>query len=101
MLQKQKAFRAYPKKMYLCRLKLRIMITKKYWKFVVFLFVAALTLTFCSCQSSQNTVHKASKYQKTRTRHTPKWNSTTSQSTTYYIKKHSTRKSHNSKKIKR
>lgn len=74
---------------------------KKYLKFVVFLFCAAMMLMFGSCQSSQNTVHKASKYQKTRTRHTPKWNSTTSQSTTYYIKKNSTRKSHDSKKIKR
>jgi len=74
---------------------------KKYWKFVVFLFCAVLIFTFGACQSSRNQVHKPSKYQKTRTRHTPKWNATTSQSTTYYIKKNSTRKSHDSKKIKR
>ena len=84
------------------RLNFEKMITKKrYWKFVVFLFCATLMLALGSCQSSHNTVHKASKYQKTRTRHTPKWNATTSQSTTYYIKKHSTRKSHDSKRIKR
>ena len=81
---------------------MRIMITKKkYWKYVVFLFCALLTLTFVSCQSSRNQVHKSSRYQKVRTRHTPKWNATTSQTTTYYIKKNSTRKSHDSKKIKR
>ena len=77
------------------------MTKKKYWKFVVFLFCAVMTLAFGSCQSSRNQVHKSTKYQKTRTRYNPKWNSSSSQSSTYYIKKHSTRKSHDSKKIKR
>ena len=88
--------------MYLCGLNLKIVITnKKYWKPVVFLFCVALTLTLGSCQSSRNQVHKSSSYQKVRTRHQPHWNATTSQSTTYYIKKNSTRKGHDGKRIKR
>jgi len=77
------------------------MITKKYRKLVVFLFCAALMLVFGSCQSSRNQVHRSSNYQKVHVRYQPHWNATTSQSTTYYIKKNSTRKSHDSKKIKR
>lgn len=38
--------------------------------------------------------HKAA-YNKKRTRHQPKWNATTSQTTTYYIKKNNARKRHN------
>jgi hypothetical protein len=74
---------------------------KKYLRYIVLLFCVALMVTFVSCQSSKNQVHKPSKYQKVRTKHQPHWNATTSQSTTYYIKKNSTRKSHDSKKIKR
>lgn len=74
---------------------------KKYYKFIVFLFFAVVVILFGSCQSTSNTTHKPSKYQKVRTRHQPHWNATTSQSTTYYIKKNSSRKSHDGKKIKR
>lgn len=56
---------------------------------------------FGACQTTRNQTHRATRYQKVRTRHTPKWNATTSQSTTYYIKKHSFRKSHDIKRIKR
>lgn len=74
---------------------------KRGLKYIAFLLLSILTVTFVSCQSSRNQVHKPSRYQKTRTRHTPKWNATTSQRTTYYIKKNSTRKSHDSKRKKR
>lgn len=78
------------------------MITKKrYYRFIVLLFCAVIALAFGSCQSSKNTAYKPAKYQKVRTRHQPHWNATTSQSTTYYIKKNSSRKGHDSKKIKR
>ena len=74
---------------------------KKYIRYIVLLFCVALAVTFVSCQTSKNQTHKSGKYQKVRTRHTPHWNSSTTQSTTYYIKKNSTRKSHDSKKVKR
>lgn len=78
------------------------MITKRrYYRFIVLLFCAVIVLVFGSCQSSKKTAYKPAKYQRVRTKHQPHWNATTSQSTTYYIKKHSTRKSHDSKKIKR
>lgn len=70
-------------------------------KYIVFLFCASVLLSLSSCQSSRNQTHKSTKYSKVRTRHQPHWNATTSQNTTYYIKKHSTRKSHDKKKIKR
>ena len=53
-----------------------------------------------SCQTSRNQTHKSSRYQTSRTRHTPNWNASTSQRTTYYIKKNSTRKNHGRKTIK-
>ena len=42
---------------------------KKYYKFIVFLFFAVVVILFGSCQSTSNTTHKPSKYQKVRTRH--------------------------------
>lgn len=73
---------------------------RRYWKYVVFLFCAVLMFGMGACQTAKNQPRKSSKYQRVRTRHTPKWNATTSQTTTYYIKKHSTRKSHDGKKLK-
>jgi hypothetical protein len=73
----------------------------KYFRYIVLLFCVTLAVTFVSCQSSRNQTHRSSKYHKVRTKHQPHWNATTSQSTTYYIKKNSTRKSHDSKKVKR
>lgn len=74
---------------------------KKYFRYIVLLFCVALTVLFVSCQTSKNQTHKPNNYHKVRTKHQPHWNATTSQSTTYYIKKNSTRKSHDSKKVKR
>ena len=73
----------------------------KYLKYVVFLFCSVLLLVLGSCETSRTQTHSATQYQRVRTRHQPHWNATTSQSTTYYIKKHSTRKSHDSEKRKR
>lgn len=88
--------------MYFCNFNFEKMNSKKkYFRYIVLLLCVALTGLFVSCQTSKNQTHKSSKYQKTRTRHTPKWNSTTSQNTTYYIKKHSTRKGHDIKRVKR
>lgn len=74
---------------------------RKYIRYFVLLFCTVLTFSLVSCKSSSTTSHKPSKYNKVRTKHQPHWNATTSQNTTYYIKKHSTRKSHDSKRIKR
>lgn len=72
----------------------------RYLKSVVLFLCTMLVLSLCACNSSRNHVHKSTRYQKVRTNHTPKRNATTSQNTTYYIKKHSTRKSHDGKTIK-
>lgn len=74
---------------------------RKYLRYIVLLFCSVLMFTLGACQSSKKTTHNPSKYQRVRTKHQPHWNATTSQSTTYYIKKNSTRKSHDSKRIKR
>ena len=74
---------------------------RNYLRYIVLLFCTVLMFVLGACQSSKKTTHTASKYHRTRTKHQPHWNATTSQSTTYYIKKHSTRKSHDSKRIKR
>ena len=91
-----------PKKCIFATSILEIMNAKrKYIRYIVLLFCTVLMFALASCQSSHNTPHHSSKYQKVRTKHQPNWNATTSQSTTYYIKKNSTRKSHDSKKVKR
>lgn len=56
---------------------------------------ALFLVSFSSCSTARsNTKYKAA-YSKKRTRHQPKWNATTSQTTTYYIKKNNARKRHN------
>ena len=74
---------------------------KRLQKYIFIVFCVVGVLCLVSCQTSRSQTHGKTKYQRVRTRHTPKWNSTTSQSTTYYIRKNSTRKSHDSKRIKR
>jgi hypothetical protein len=74
---------------------------KKYIRYIVFVFFALVFMGLTACQSSKSQTHKPTRYTKTRTRHQPNWNAASSQKTTYYIKKHSTRKSHDSKKVKR
>ena len=69
-------------------------------KYIAFSFFVLVLLCFSACQTSRNT-QRSTKYTKVKTRYQPHWNSTTSQSTTYYIKKHSTKNNHNSKKLKR
>ena len=61
--------------------------------FCLFCFMGVLMSAYC--QTDRTQTHKSSKYQTTRVRHTPNWNATTSQNTTYYLRKNSTRKSHN------
>ncbi len=60
----------------------------------VFICVACLGL-FSSCSSSRNNTKTTAAYSKKKTRYQPNWNHTTSQTTTYHIRKHSTRKRHN------
>ena len=61
-------------------------------KYIFYVFCSVGILLFGSCQTTRNQTHKSKKYHTLRTRHTPHWNATTSQNTTYYIKKNSTRK---------
>ena len=53
--------------------------------FCLFCFFGLLVSVYS--QTSRNHTHYKSKYQKVRTRHTPNWNASTSQHTTYYIRK--------------
>lgn len=64
------------------------------------MLITAIVVLFCACQTNRNQTHRPSKYQKVKVRHTPWKNASTSQNTTYYIKKHSTRKSHDGTTIK-
>ena len=61
---------------------------------ITFLCVVFLA-SFSSCSTSQDSSKSKVEYSKKRTRHQPKWNATTSQTTTYHIRKHNTRRSHN------
>lgn len=58
----------------------------------VLLCTLAIGLAAASCGTSKTSTYRNSSYSKQRTRHQPRWNATTSQTTTYYIRKHSTRK---------
>lgn len=70
-------------------------------KYIAFSFCVLALLCFSSCQTTRNNPQRSEKYSKVNTRYQPHWNSTTSQSTTYYIRKHNTKKNHNKKKLKR
>lgn len=72
----------------------------KLLKYICYLICAVGVLLFGSCQTTKNQTHSSKKYHTLRTRYNPHWNAATSQNTTYYIKKNSTRKSHNGKTMK-
>ncbi len=62
---------------------------RRYFRVVLFvLFLCVTALTVPSCNSSKGSTHRPTRYSKNRTKYNPHWNSTTSQHTTYYIKKH-------------
>lgn len=59
----------------------------RFYKYIICLFCFLAVTVSVSCQTSRPQTHSKSKYQKVRTRHTPNWNASTSQHTTYYIRK--------------
>ena len=68
-----------------------------YTFFLLLAFVAVIALCLPSCSSSKKygqTEHKRSTYKDVRVKQ-PRWNTTTSTSTTYYIKKQKPRKRYN------
>lgn len=65
--------------------------------FTLLLAVVILAVGFSSCSSSKQygqTEHKRSSYQRVKVKQ-PRWNTSTSTSTTYYIKKQKPRKRYN------
>lgn len=69
---------------------------KKTFSNIILVFVCAILMaSLSSCSTSKKETKSTATYQKKRTRHQPNWNHTTSQTTTYYIRKHNTHKSHN------
>lgn len=65
--------------------------------FTLLLAVVILAAGFSSCSSSKKygqTEHKRSSYQRVKVKQ-PRWNTATSTSTTYYIKKQKPRKRYN------
>lgn len=62
---------------------------------VIAFFSVLLTASFTSCATSSHGTKSSTSYSKKRVRHQPNWNYTTSQTTTYHIRKHNTRKSRN------
>lgn len=82
------------KKVYLCSLtKSTDMKKRKYIHLISFL---ACILLFCfampSCTTTQHGTKKAPRYTRQKTK-SPRWNASTSRTTTYYIKKHYRRNS--------
>lgn len=64
---------------------------------IVFAIMIMVGLGFTSCSSSKHygqTVHQRSSYKSVKVKQ-PRWNTTTSTSTTYYIKKQKPRKRYN------
>lgn len=64
---------------------------------LVFMMVASIIFCLNSCSSQKKygqTIHKNSSYKDVRVKQ-PRWNTTTSTSTTYYIKKQKPRKRYN------
>lgn len=66
-------------------------------KYICCLLCFLVVVTTASCQTARTQTHGKSKYQRVRTRHTPNWNASTSQNTTYYIKRNFKRHSHDVK----
>lgn len=65
-----------------------------FYHFIILIFFVFIACTIVSCSSSRNTAKRPISYSRQKTKQ-PRWNTTTSPTTTYYIKKHSTRKRHN------
>ncbi|MCQ2270050.1 MAG: hypothetical protein MJZ52_02325 [Bacteroidales bacterium] len=68
-----------------------------YFSFLVITVFAVLAIVFSSCSAQKKygqSVHKNSHYQRVRVKQA-KWNTTTSTSTTYYIKKQKQPKRYN------
>ncbi len=63
---------------------------------LMLMLLCATVLAFIapSCSTSKSNTKKKTSYSKQRTRQ-PRWNATTSQTTTYYIKKKAPRKRYN------
>lgn len=69
---------------------------KKSFLYIITVILCVVFMaSFSSCSTSQGSTKSKVEYSKKRTRHQPKWNATTSQTTTYHIRKHNTRRSHN------
>ncbi len=69
---------------------------RKSFFYIILTFLCVMFLgSFSSCSTTQSETKAKASYSKKRTRHQPKWNYTTSQTTTYHIRKHNTRKSRN------
>lgn len=62
---------------------------------IITILCVVFLASFSSCSTTQGSSKSKTEYSKKRTRHQPKWNATTSQTTTYHIRKHNTRRSHN------
>ncbi len=63
---------------------------------IIIAFLCAVFLaSFVSCGTVQRQSKPAAQYSKKRTRYQPNWNHTTSQNTTYHIRRHNTRRSQN------
>lgn len=62
--------------------------------FAMLLLCAILICATTSCSTSSKTTKRPISYSKKKTKQA-RWNSTTSRTTTYYIKKRSLRKRHN------
>lgn len=67
---------------------------RPYMKFFVLSACLLALAALSSCSSARRGVKNAPSYSKQRTRQ-PRWNATTSQTATYYIKKKSPRKRYN------
>ncbi|MDY6347136.1 MAG: hypothetical protein SPL42_01710 [Bacteroidales bacterium] len=65
-------------------------ILKKHKTRTLLLALCATAILAVSCQTARNGSQRSAKYSKQRTRYKSHWNSSSSQSTTYYIKKHNT-----------
>ena len=79
-----------------------ITMKKRKLPYILGMLVCFLVLSIAapSCNSSKQTTKKAPRYSRQRTK-SPRWNASTSRTTTYYIKKHSTKQRHSPKPKKR
>ncbi|MCR4965083.1 MAG: hypothetical protein K6A41_05435 [Bacteroidales bacterium] len=71
---------------------------KRRYFHIITVLLGLFLISICapSCTTSQYGNKKAARYSRQKTRQA-RWNSTTSRTTTYYIKKHSTKQRHSPK----